>query len=527
MHLRHRSRHRGDQRGGVGRRADHHLQEGVRLRFLGRGQVGDGRERLAQVVVLRVLHHSHDLVPGPRRARRLLDLEGLAEGIAAAQVLAGESLVDDGHRLGGGGVALVEVPAGHERRPHRLEVAGAHTIEVGIVLLDLSSDQDRLVPAAPADGQDVGLRGRDHAGQAAEGLHDALLDRNLLRVGEARAPHVQARPKDVVGAEPGIDGQQVAQRAHEEERAHNEHERQGHLRDHQAAAQAEALARRGDAAPPGLHRRRRSHVGGADGGGEAEEDAGQNGQTGGEREHAPVRLQVDEQAVALGAQEGHQGRAEPAREQGSRARAEGGDEQALRHELAHDAAAGGADGEADRDLALARAGPGQHQVGEVRAGDEEDESGHGEEDPEGLLVVATQGRDPGAGRERGQRVGKIGLGVAHGVTGRDRRLEDPGRDLRELRGRARDRPTRLDPPDRGQEPPVGLVESGVGSVDGRLRAEGHRDVEAAPDLHSEEAGARHSEDRKRMPVQAQGAADRGGIASQLALPEGMADHDPG
>ena len=69
--------------------------------------------------------------------------------------------------------------------------------------------------------------------------------------------------EEVVGPEPGIDGHQVAQRAHEEERAHDQHQRERHLRDDEEPPQAEALAGGGDAAAARLHGRAGGDVGGA------------------------------------------------------------------------------------------------------------------------------------------------------------------------------------------------------------------------------------------------------------------------
>jgi len=62
-------------------------------------------------------------------------------------------------------------------------------------------------------------------------------------------------------------------------------------------------------------------------------------------------------------------------------RAKHGQQQALRAELAEDAAAVGADGDADADFALARDGAGQHEPAEIGAGDGQDEQGkHGDHD---------------------------------------------------------------------------------------------------------------------------------------------------
>ena len=331
-----------------------------------------------------------------------------------------------------------------------VEVAGADAVEVAVVLpaprrrTTIRSGSSpirswaRCPPAAAAT-----TPGR--RAQPPPGCARCTSSRRLL--GEARAPHVEAgRDEDAVGPEPGIDRHQVAQRAHEQQRARPP-----------APARAPSARRRGtrrrpkrsrcggDAAPARLHGRAGSDVGGAQGGSEPEEHAREEGEARREREHARVgaaRPRTARLASVL------RNATRPALSQRASTRAGGGaghgQEQALGHELAHDAAAGGADGEPDRDLALPRAGAGQHEVGQVRAGDEQHERGGGRAGP----TAASRSRGAAwkapvpAGRavsvKSAVRLRRLRLPVAR----RDRLLEDRGRDRGELRGRLLHRPAR-------------------------------------------------------------------------------------
>ena len=163
---------------------------------------------------------------------------------------------------------------------------------------------------------------------------------------------------DSIGAESGIDGEKVAQAADEEERAHEEDQGHGDLRDNQEAAKAEFLTAGGEAASGGADDGGGSDARGAQRGGETEQDASEDRYAGGETEDAPIEPEANEHAVALGGEEGDQAAAE----QGGQAHAHGGAEEGEKHalgkELQNDARAGSAHGLADGDFALAGAGAG-------------------------------------------------------------------------------------------------------------------------------------------------------------------------
>src|SRR5262249_1751113 len=102
-------------------------------------------------------------------------------------------------------------------------------------------DDDRLVPARSADRHDERLGGIVDPGYGADaGGEVAILGRASLDR-RAGAAQVETDEEHTVLPEAGIEHHQVAQAAHEQQRADDEYERQRHLGDHQSATQAEAL----------------------------------------------------------------------------------------------------------------------------------------------------------------------------------------------------------------------------------------------------------------------------------------------
>ena len=148
---------------------------------------------------------------------------------------------------------------------------------------------------------------------------------------------------------------------------------------------------------PGLHRRAGCSARGAHRRHQAEDQARCDRQRRGEREDAPVeRERRRRSAIVVGRQEVDEESAQPLRQHGAARRADGGNQQAFRQELAHDTPSRRADREADGDLALARGRARQHQVRKVRAGNEQDQPGGREQQPQRRFIVAAQRRHTGA-----------------------------------------------------------------------------------------------------------------------------------
>ena len=126
------------------------------------------------------------------------------------------------------------------------------------------------------------------------------------------------------------------------------------------------------------------------------------------------------------------------------------DQQALGQQLADDAPARRADRQPHGDLALARGGARQHQVREIRAGDEQHEAGRGEQQPQRRLVGPPERRHAGPGLEGAE----LELEVIRRVLGAVARAAgSPGRLARRSTRAARWRARRSNPASAGRTPP--------------------------------------------------------------------------
>jgi hypothetical protein len=195
----------------------------------------------------------------------------------------------------------------------------------------------------------------------------------------------------------------VQEGLHHEAGADEEKEGQRDLGDDQRAAQAagrRAIAGAGfelvgEVLARGRQRR-----------GQAEDHAGEDRDEGGEEEDATssARRTVARCPPERRCRGGRSSRGpRPAR-----GRAGGGEEDALGEELPDDAAAARAEGDADGDLAPARGGAREQQVGDVGAGDEQHAADGSEEDVDRRAHVAD---DLVAERDQDDADGRVGVGV--------------------------------------------------------------------------------------------------------------------
>ena len=190
------------------------------------------------------------------------------------------------------------------------------------------------------------------------------------------------------GWKPSGFGEQVAEAAREEQRANDEHERHGDLRDHQCATQAQALVIAGHAAScrlfsasPGAPREARSagvrprsrQVGERRGRQKAQtRQSGVSVSTIGSR-----LVPISRTSTWLSAWR------EEGRGDGARRR----DDDALAQQLRNEPAARRAEREPQRQLALPDGAAREHQVREVGAGDQQHEAGHREQQPQRRRVA--------------------------------------------------------------------------------------------------------------------------------------------
>ena len=206
----------------------------------------------------------------------------------------------------------------------------------------------------------------------------------------SRPAHVKGRDDDAVLREPRVEGHQVAQAASEQQRAGDEHQGERNLQDDEAAPEPESFARVGGAAAGRSHSGAGRRTGGADGRHQAEQHAGDDRERRREREDPPVERQRNEHPVGLGGKKINERLTEPLRQHRAADGPAGSNQQALGEHLTHDACSRRADGETNRDFALAGGCPGEHQVRQVGAGNQQDERARRQQQPQRRLVAAAQ-----------------------------------------------------------------------------------------------------------------------------------------
>ena len=180
-------------------------------------------------------------------------------------------------------------------------------------------------------------------------------------------------------------------------------------------------------------------------------------------------------------------------------------------------------------MGAARGSASEEQVGDVGAGDEENEAADGEEDVEGVGVVLFHGGDADAGGDNTDVLfGEIGLDAGHPVGGHAAVIHEP---LTEERGHARtggvDGGAGAQTAD-DAEPCLEAVDHGVGSEEDGLLIDGDPEVGGiAAEGFSEEAGRSDADDGDGVVADDEGGTDDAGVGAVLLLPGAVAEHGDG
>ncbi len=198
-----------------------------------------------------------------------------------------------------------------------------------------------------------------------------------------------------------------------------------------------------------------------------------------------------------------------------------GEQQRLRQELADDAAAAGAECEAQGDLAPSRSAAGEQQVGDVgaRGSQHEPDEAHQEverarEPPPHVVLALTSG------------VSGECLGIGHWFTRLTRRpSREPSfaggvlEDRLERRANLRRRCPWGEAAHDAQPPIPGLCPRGAVGLKAQVMSEWNRHVRRFAGLHRPvEALRRHADDGHRDPVHLDGLPEDIGVATEAALP---------
>jgi hypothetical protein len=195
------------------------------------------------------------------------------------------------------------------------------------------------------------------------------------------------------------------------------------------------------------------------------------------------------------------------------------DQQRFDEQLRHDAAAACAEREAQRELARARGGAGEHQVGDVETDQDQHRDGQPAEDCQRLRERPGQ-RLTAARRVDQHHARRLRTGASD-VEPRHERLPSrinllTGRFARHARLHARD----------DAEPPFARILQARRAHHLDLHRHRHADIARGAELQTLKLRRRDADDRERVIVHGQRAADDARIAAEAALPIAMTDdHD--
>ncbi len=208
-----------------------------------------------------------------------------------------------------------------------------------------------------------------------------------------------------------------------------------------------------------------------------------------------------------------------------------GEEKAFDEKLADDAAAAGAEREADGDFLFARGGAGDEEAGDVGAGDEEDAGGEEHQDPEGLGEALTEiGAALGAGEGVDDAFDEVGALVSGGVAeggflhfhfehGMEIGLEGGFRLL--------DGDAGLEAAEGVDPTPAAVLEAVPERGHPFLHHDGDPDLGNLAKLDAVEAGLGDADDGVAVAVEDDALADDGGVGGEAGFPEIKADHGDG
>ena len=266
-----------------------------------------------------------------------------------------------------------------------------HGVHVLVVLGLVAFDEDGRHVLIAGDDADRADGGGSHAGR---GCHACLhivgeaADALRLVAGQRR---IDGEAEQMLAAESQIDVLQIVQRPRKQRGGDQHQQRERHLRDHQCLAQADVRAAGGDVTGVVLQGERELRRSGLPGGSQSEEDAGENGEPEGEGEHAQVRSGGERKVRGIGKQT-EEGAAGPPGEENSDGAAGDRENEAFGNQLAHQQEAAGAHGKADRDLFLPADGAGEQQVGDIGAGDQQQQADDAEQDQQRIGKLRRAGR---------------------------------------------------------------------------------------------------------------------------------------
>ncbi len=216
-------------------------------------------------------------------------------------------------------------------------------------------------------------------------LQDVAFVFGKTLLGDVQPPEIDVGDQDSALLEADIQCSQVAQASDKKQRAHQQDNGKRHLRNDQNAPETEALTASRHSAAAGLQQRGRLRARGTHGRSKPEGDRRQHRERSRESQQAPIHPEIQEDLTLRRADERHKQAAYRERQKEPANRASHCEQKAFRKQIANHSPTRGSQRSPDGYLAFASTGACQHQVRQVGAGNEQDESGNAEEQPQGRL----------------------------------------------------------------------------------------------------------------------------------------------
>jgi hypothetical protein len=316
-----------------------------------------------------------------------------------------ERLVDDRHARAPRPIALGELASGAERDAHGAEEVRAHLREPG-VRLGVGAAHEALhrhvAPPVAAGQQRHGRFGdAGHPRHRRERLVHAV-EQGARADGRVAVLLWREREGDeVLDVDPERLAAHVAQTLHEQPGRHEERHRQGDLGGDERGAEARGDARGADhLAGAGADRADQVGARAVQRREEPEGEPRRERHRGGERHGPPVEREV-QHLERFGLEQRADAGERPARDHEPRRAPEQREHARLGEQLRDEPPPTGAERQPHGHLRLAARAAGEQEVGDVGAGDEQDDAGDAEEECERGLGLLVHGALPaGAGRHR-------------------------------------------------------------------------------------------------------------------------------
>jgi hypothetical protein len=258
------------------------------------------RHVFAQIQVTIIARNADDAKAGSASVKGNMSAQSAAVREPSASGIFGYQ----GDFLGIGRIALIEIAPGQQRYPHGFGEPRSRHAKIGNPLLigeigsagNVESREDAGAPERRGPDQCGGL----NAGDRASARNKPAKELAGLRVFQRWMGIDDRHDGQIVGVETGIDMHQAYQGSSEKAGGSQQHNGERDLRPEQNAAEAETLLSTANTAGSLFERRPGAEPGHIKGRSEPECNPREEGGSGAEEEHSPIRMQIQDYGVVRG-----------------------------------------------------------------------------------------------------------------------------------------------------------------------------------------------------------------------------------